>query len=126
MEKVSYFECIARCDAGGKLQMSAGMTDAVIRGRQDYIYELDGAARYRELLSLGAFCEEFCRDREAMDAYMLVVDNVMIDKYLRLANGGRRRLYMQAAEGLMRLCCSADEVVWEICTQVCDRWRDEL
>ena len=42
MEKVSYFECIARCDAGGKLQMSAGMTDAVIRGRQDYIYELDG------------------------------------------------------------------------------------
>lgn len=119
MEKVSYFECVARCDAGGKLQMSAGMVDAVIAGRKDHILRLDGVAHYRELLALGAFCEEQRRDREAMDAYMYVVDNVMIDKCLRLAKGGRRRLYMQAAEGLARLCCSPDEVVWEVCSQTC-------
>ena len=126
MEKVSYFECIARCNADGMLQMRAAFADAIIDARRYRLYELDGAARYRELLSIGYFCEQICRDREAMDAYMQVVDNVMIDKRLRLARGGRRRLYMQAAEGLMRLCCSPDEVVWESCTQMCDRWRDEL
>ena len=126
MEKVSYFECVARCCADGKLQMSAGMVDAVIRGRQDYILGLDGVARYREELSLGAFCEEHHRDRDAMSVYMHVVDHVMHDKSLRLAKGGRKRLCMQAAEGLMRLSGSPDEVVWEICSQVCDMWRDVL
>lgn len=123
MEKVPFFEFVARCNADGMLQVSAAFADTVISARRNRLYELDGAARYRELLSIGYFCEQICRDREAMSAYVDVVDNVMIDKCLRLATGARRRLYMQAADGLMRLCCSPDEVVWEICSQMCDRWQ---
>lgn len=126
MEKVPFFEFVARCNADGMLQMRASFADAIIDARRYRLYELNGAARYRELLSIGYFCEQICRDREAMSAYVDVVDNVMIDASLRLSKGARRRLYMQAADGLMRLCCSPDEVVWESCTQMCDRWRDEL
>ena len=124
MEKVSYFECVARCEANGKLQINAGLVDAIISSRKDYILGLDGVARYREELSLGAFCEEHRLDRDAMSVYMHVVDHVMSDNSLRMAKGGRKRLCMQAAEGLMRLSSSPDEVVWEICSQICDMWRD--
>ena len=126
MEKVFYYECVVRCKADGKLLMSAGVADAVIRAREGHVLGLDGLTRYRELLSLGAFCEEQRRDREAMSAYMEVVDHIMTDRRLHMPKGARRRLYEQAAEGLMRLCSSPDEVVWEICSQECDRWRNAV
>lgn len=121
MEKVPFYECVARCSAGGKLVMSDSMVNAAIRWRSEYIHGLSGAERYRELLSLGDFCIEQRRDREAMDAYVDVLDYVLRDG--SVAKRNRERFYRQAADGIMYLSGSADEVVWEICSQMCDRWR---
>lgn len=121
MEKVPFYECVARCSAGGKLVMSDSMVNAAIRWRSEYIHGLSGAKRYRELLSLGDFCIEQRRDREAMDAYVDVLDYVLRDG--SVAKRNRERFYRQAADGIMYLSGSADEVVWEICSQMCDRWR---
>lgn len=101
--------------------MSDSMVNAAIRWRSEYIHGLSGAERYRELLSLGDFCIEQRRDREAMDAYIDVLDYVLRDG--SVAKRNRERFYRQATDGIMYLSGSADEVVWEICSQMCDRWR---
>ena len=56
-----------------------------------------------------------------MDAYVDVLDYVLRDGCVAKRN--RERFYRQAADGIMCLSGSADEVVWEICSQMCDRWR---
>ncbi len=121
MEKVTFYECVASCSASGQLVMDGSMVDAAIEWRREYILGLSGAERYRELLSLGDFCIGQRRDREAMDAYVEVLDYVLRDS--SVAKRNRERLYQQAADGITWLSGSADEVVWEICTQMCDLWR---
>ena len=116
MEKVFYYECVARCSVDGTLVMSPGMVDAAIQVRHEHLHALRGVAYYRELLSLGDFCVEHRHDGEAMDAYMEVLDHVLFD--YRLPMRMRRQLYSQAARGILGLCGSPEEVVWEICSQM--------
>ncbi len=98
--------------------------DAVIETCRDFIRGIDGTKRYHEWLALGAMCEELHRDIEAMDAYMEVFDKVMWDSSVKLSRGQRHHLRMLAIEGLLRLAGSPEEVVWEICTQITEPWRD--
>ena len=116
MEKVFYYECVARCSVDGTLVMGPGMVDAAIQVRYEHLHALRGVAYYRELLSLGDFCVEHRHDGEAMDAYMEVLDHVLFD--YRLPMRVRRQLYSHAARGLISLCGSPEEVVWEICSQL--------
>lgn len=124
MEKFPCFEWVAGCQADGKLRMERHYANAFIEGRRDFIRGIDGARRYHEWLALGAMCEELCLDREAMDAYMEVFDNVMWDSCISLSTGRRCHLRRQAIEGLLRLASSPEEVVWEICSQITYEWRN--
>ena len=124
MEKFPCFGYVAGCSADGKLRMTKHCADAFIESRRDFIREIDGIKRYHEWLALGAMCEELRLDREAMDAYMEVFDNVMWDNRLKLPRARRRHLKMQAIEGLLRLAGSPEQVVWEICTQITYEWRN--
>ena len=111
------FECVASCLANGKLTMERHFAYSFIEAYHNYIIGIGGEKRYHELLTLGALCEELQCDREAMNAYMKVFDYVMWDSRLKSSNHRRRHLKMLAAEGLLRLTWSPEEVVWEICSQ---------
>ena len=124
MEKFPCFEWVAGCTADGKLRMERHYANAFIEACRDYILGIGGARRYREWLALGIMCEELHRDIEAMDAYMEVFDKVMWDSSVKLPRGQRHHLRMLAIEGLLRLAGSPEEVVWEICTQITEPWRD--
>ena len=104
--------------------MERHYANAFIEACRDYILGIGGARRYREWLALGIMCEELHRDIEAMDAYMEVFDKVMWDSSVKLSHGQRHHLRMLAIEGLLRLAGSPEEVVWEICTQITEPWRD--
>ena len=124
MEKFPCFGYVAGCSADGKLRMTKHCADAFIESRRDFIRGIDGTKRYHEWLALGAMCEELHRDIEAMDAYMEVFDKVMWDSSVKLSHAQRHHLRMLAIEGLLRLAGSPEEVVWEICTQITEPWRD--
>lgn len=124
MEKFPCFEWVAGCQADGKLRMERHYANAFIESHRDFIRGIDGIKRYHEWLALGAMCEKLCLDREAMDAYMEVFDNVMWDNGLKLSRCRRKHLRMQAIEGLLRLAGSPEEVVWEICSQITYEWRN--
>ena len=124
MEKFPCFEWVAGCTADGKLRMERHYANAFIGEHRDFILGIGGAKRYNEWLALGIMCEELHRDIEAMDAYMEVFDKVMWDSSVKLSRGRRRHLRRQAIEGLLRLAGSPEEVVWEICTQITEPWRD--
>ena len=124
MEKFPCFEWVAVSSADGKLRMAKHCADAFIESHRDFIRGIDGARRYHEWLALGAMCEELRLDREAMDAYMEVFDNVMWDSCISLSTGRRHHLRRQAIEGLLRLASSPEEVVWEICSQITYEWRN--
>ena len=124
MEKFPCFEWVTGCTADGKLRMEKHYANAFIEACRDYILGIGGAKRYNEWLALGAMCEELHRDIEAMDAYMEVFDHVMWDNNIRASKGLRHHLKMQAIDGLLRLAGSPEEVVWEICTQITEPWRD--
>ena len=124
MEKFPCFEWVAGCSAAGKLRIERHYANAFIEVHRDLIRGIDGIKRYHEWLALGAMCEELHHDREAMDAYMEVFDNVMWDNGLKLSRCRRKHLRMQAIEGLLRLAGSPTEVVWEICSQITYEWRN--
>ena len=71
---------------------------------------------WEALSGIKDFIIEQRRDIEAMDAYMEVLDHVLFD--YRLPMRVRRQLYSHAARGLISLCGSPEEVVWEICSQM--------
>ena len=124
MEKFPCSEYVADSSADGKLRMEKRFAGALIESHRDFILGIGGAKRYREWLALGAMCEELHRDIEAMDAYLEVFDRVMWDSSISVSPRRRRHLKMQAIEGLLRLASSPEEVVWEICTQITEPWRD--
>ena len=124
MEEFTCYEYVAGCSADGKLRMEKRFANVFIESHRDFILGIDGARRYQEWLVLGAMCEELHSDREAMNAYMEVFDNIMWDNCLRLSRSRRRHLKLQAIEGLLRLSGSPEEVVWEICSQITYEWRN--
>ena len=118
MEKEFLYECVACCSADGLLRVERAALDVMIAEREYSLLGESGVACWLEKLSLAAFCREQGRDSMAMDIYLDVFYTVMCDDTLRC--GCERRIWLKllAFEGLKSLCCSPEEVVWEICSQL--------
>ena len=118
MEKETFFECVTCCSADGLLRVERTALDVMIAEREYSLLGECGVACYLDRLSLARFCIEQQRDRRAMDICLGIFYGIINDASLRCGGEVRMWLKLMAFDMLKSLCCSSEEVVWEICSQL--------
>lgn len=108
------FVRIGSSTPSGELQMDKDSLCELYESAYDDIrFMPKGMERIHKMLSLAEFCYQHKLDYEAYKLYFQVFRS-----FSWTCEGEERILFEQAVEGLSALCCSDNECVWEMCSQV--------
>lgn len=112
MEK--YVLKVGSCTPSGNLLMEQSVFDELYASAYAEISDMsEGLERINKILSLADFCYQNREDSKASNWYAHVFRS-----FSWQCEGEERILFERALQGLSSLCCSEDECVWEMCSQI--------
>lgn len=105
---------VGSCSAVGNLELSDSVISEMIEQELDEIYDIsDKLEQASRRLSLAEFCYKNKRDSDAYELYRKVFGS-----FSWHCKDEERVLFEQAVQGLSMLCCSDNECVWEMSSQI--------
>ena len=105
---------VGTCTTSGKLLMEQSEFEEQYASAYSEILDMPkGLERIRETLSLADFCYQNGQDSKASNLYTHVFRSFSWE-----CQGEERILFERALQGLLSLCGSEDECVWEMCSQI--------